>query len=70
MFKVLFDAEGDFDNPTISAPDIPNAQTALNFIGSLKQDFGMSADECNDQFLVIRLSDGKSCHPQAKRKTA
>tara|TARA_S200002703_G_scaffold154257_1_gene156789 strand:+ start:58 stop:270 length:213 start_codon:yes stop_codon:yes gene_type:complete len=70
MFTVLFDADRDFDNPTISAPNIPNAQTALNFIGSLKQDFGMSADECNDQFLVIRLSDGKSCHPQAKRKTA
>lgn len=70
MFTVLFDADCDFDNPTISAPDIPNAETALNFIGSLKEFFGMSADECNEQFLVIRLSDGKSCHPRVKRETA
>lgn len=67
MFKVQFDAEQDFDNATITAPNIPNAQTALNFIASLKQDFGMDQNENNHMFLVTRLSDGKTCHPKNKQ---
>jgi len=66
MFKVQYDPEQDFDNATITAPNVPNVKTALAFIASLKQDMGMAANECNNMFLVTRLSDGKTCHPQGK----
>lgn len=66
MFKVQYDPEQDFDNATITAPNVPDVKTALAYIASLKQDMGMAADEFNHMFLVTRLSDGKSCHPQIK----
>ena len=65
MFTVKFDSTEEWDNPIIEAK-CGNAQEVLNLIGSLKQDFGYSADQHNDWFLITRLSDGKTCHPKVK----
>ena len=66
MFSVKFDTEQEWASPTIEAK-CDSAKQALALIGSLKQDFGFSANEHNEWFLVTRLSDGKSCHPSVKK---
>lgn len=68
QFQVKVDENQDWDNPMYLA-HCPNQQDAMNFIGSIKQDWGMAPDENNDWFLVVRLSDGKTCHPRMKKET-
>ncbi len=64
-FHVKVDVDQEWEKPTLLA-HCENQQQAMAFIGSIKQDWGLEPNENNEWFLVVRLSDGKTCHPGIK----